>query len=593
METQWQTLMCCKWAVLLSIVQSSIVAPQTSFLRQKISDIAAQARGTVAVACSLPGIALDCDVNSDAKAPMQSVFKLPLALTVLHKVEQGSLSLDEHVRFRPDDRILPQTYSLLQEKHPSANVDVPLEELLRLAVSQSDNVAADILLRIIGGPKTVTDYVMSLGVSGFHLEDGEHALHQDQTAQYRNWFTARAAVQLLRRIVDRPPISPAHTALLLEWMERSVKPRLKAELPANTVVAHKAGTSDVDAGIAHATNDIGLITLPDGRRLAIAVFVTDSRAGEAAREKVISLIARAAYDAAVLRVVEGPLVQEAADDAALEAFARQALHDADAIGFIHVRDVSSGRVLAATSAESNQGNGLGIDSPVLPLSVIKVYLAAVWLEHGFGSTKVDCAPSANKLVRHMLIDDMLISGCDSAAGEMAAILRKKLGASEVLRDLHRYGIENLTLKPDASDSEWRRVLSLGEDQVKVTPRQLSAFMLAIGQGGGKLLSAVTGERLTAALEAVVQHGTASSIRDVLNNTGWHIGGKTGTGPGECSDHCDGWFASLLRDPHHARYVILVFIQGRGLGGGLAARTAASTAQFLAAREQSSATKSPH
>jgi len=93
--------------------------------------------------------------------------------------------------------------------------------------------------------------------------------------------------------------------------------------------------------------------------------------------------------------------------AALEAFARQALHDADATGFIHVRDVSSGRVLShVTSAESNQGNGPGIDSPVLPLSVIKVYLAAVWLEHGFGSTKVDCAPSANKLVRHMLIDDV-------------------------------------------------------------------------------------------------------------------------------------------------------------------------------------------
>ncbi len=280
--------------------------------------------------------------------------------------------------------------------------------------------------------------------------------------------------------------------------------------------------------------------------------------------------------------------------AALEAFARQALHDADATGFIHVRDVSSGRVLAhVTSAESNQGNGPGIDSPVLPLSVIKVYLAAVWLEHGFGSTKVDCAPSANKLVRHMLIDDVLISGCDSAAGEMAVMLRKKFGASKVLRDLYRYGIENLTLKPDASDSEWRRVLSLGEDQVKTTPRQLSAFMLAIGQGGGKLLSAATAERLTAALEAVVQDGTATSIKSALNNTGWHIGGKTGTGPGECGERCDGWFASLLRDPHHTRYVILVLIQGRGLGGGLAARTAASTAQFLAAQEQSSARKSPH
>jgi beta-lactamase class A len=594
MATQWQKLMCCKCAVLLLIVQNSVVAPQTSFLRQKISDIAAQARGTVAVACSLPGIALDCDVNSDAKAPMQSVFKLPLALVVLHEVEQVHLSLDQQIRFRTDDRILPQTHSALQEHYPKANVDVPLQELLRLAVSESDNVAADILLRTIGGPKVVSDYIASLGVAGFHLEDGEHALLREQAAQYRNWFTPAGAVQLLRLISDHPPITAEHTALLLKWMETSVKSRLKADLPVGTPVAHKAGTSGVDEGVAHATNDIGLITLPDGRRLAIAVFVTDSRAGEAAREKVISLVARAAYDAAVLGVVEGSLVHEAADDAALEAFARQALHDAHAIGFIHVRDVSSGRVLAhVTSAESNPGNGFGIDSPVLPLSVFKVYLAAVWLEHGFGSTKVDCAPSANRQVRHMLIDDVLISGCDSAAGEMAVILRQKVGASGVLRDLHRYGIENLTLKPDASDSEWRRVLSLGEDQVKTTPRQLSAFMLAIGQGGGKLLSAATAERLTAALEAVVQDGTATSIKSALNNTGWHIGGKTGTGPGECGERCDGWFASLLRDPRHARYVILVFIQGRGLGGGLAARTAASTAQFLVAQEKSSATKSPH
>lgn len=63
---------------------------------------------------------LDCDFRSDAKSPMQSVFKLSLALAVLHKVEQGSLSLDQHVRFRPNDRILPQTYSALQEKYPDA-----------------------------------------------------------------------------------------------------------------------------------------------------------------------------------------------------------------------------------------------------------------------------------------------------------------------------------------------------------------------------------------------------------------------------------------------------------------------------------------
>jgi beta-lactamase class A len=83
-------------------------------------------------------------------------------------------------------------------------------------------------------------------------------------------------------------------------METSVKSnRLKGALPAGTAVAHKAGSSDVDEGIAHATNDIGLITLPDGRRLAIAVFITDSKADEVARERVIARIARAAYDASM------------------------------------------------------------------------------------------------------------------------------------------------------------------------------------------------------------------------------------------------------------------------------------------------------
>jgi beta-lactamase class A len=79
-----------------------------------------------------------------------------------------------------------------------------------------------------------------------------------------------------------------------------VKPnRLGGSLPAGVRVFHKAGTSGVDDGIAHATNDIGLVLLPDGRRLAIAVFITDARADEATRERVIARIGRAIYDAAV------------------------------------------------------------------------------------------------------------------------------------------------------------------------------------------------------------------------------------------------------------------------------------------------------
>jgi beta-lactamase class A len=277
--------------------------------RWQIQQIATQAKGTVAVACSLPGTELNCDLNPVSHPPMQSVFKLPLAIAVLHLVEEGKLSLDQPVRFLPIDRFVPHEYSPLQDQYPQANVDVPLRELLRLAVALSDNAAADILLRVAGaaagvdgadGPRVVTDYIVSLGVIGFHLQDTEHALQRDVSAQYRNWFAPASAVELLRRIADRSPLTPEHTELLVGWMSTGTNTkRLSADLPAGTRVAHKSGTSGVDNGLAHATNDIGLITLPNGRQLAIAVFVTDSKADEATREKTIARIGRAAYDAAV------------------------------------------------------------------------------------------------------------------------------------------------------------------------------------------------------------------------------------------------------------------------------------------------------
>jgi beta-lactamase class A len=231
---------------------------------------------------------------------MQSVFKLPLALTILHEVEDGKFFLDQPIRFLPQDRILPKPYSPLQDKYPDAGVDVPLRTLLQMTVALSDNTAADILLRLAGGPQAVSDYIASLGITGFHLQDGERELHRDSALQYRNWFEPRGAVQLLRRISDHSPLTTEHNELLVSWMRATLPTnRLQGDLPKGTIVAHRSGTSDVDNGIAHATNDIGLITMPDGRQLAIAVFLTDSTADKETREKVIAQVGRAVYDAAL------------------------------------------------------------------------------------------------------------------------------------------------------------------------------------------------------------------------------------------------------------------------------------------------------
>lgn len=256
----------------------------------------------------------------------------------------------------------------------------------------------------------------------------------------------------------------------------------------------------------------------------------------------------------------------------LEDVARQKLRDANASGLIYVSDVSSGKVLVDINEST--------ESRVRPLSVIKMFVAASWIEHGFADVMVDCVASGGHPPRRMRVEEVVSSGCDSAGAAMAVILREKLGGETVLRDLRRYGLDDLTLKPDASDSDWGSTLTLGEDQMTVTPQQVATFLRAIGQDGAPLFSKPTARRLIASMDGTVDHGTAMGIKDALGRSGWQLGGKTGSGPGQCGDACDGWFASLLSDSHGARYVILVFIKGKGLGGGLAAHTAASLADQL-------------
>jgi beta-lactamase class A len=269
-------------------------------LNNEIRAIAARAHGRVGVSCSLPATPLDCNVNAAEGLPMQSVYKLPIAMATLHAVETGRFSLSTQVKFRKSDLVAPDQGSPLRDAHPQGGVSVRVDELLRLAVSESDGVASDLLLRTLGGAPVADAYVRSLGIEGIHIVDTEQTLGRDVQAQYRNDAQAQALVALLRLLADRSPLNPQDTALLLRWMTETEtgEHRLKALLPAGTVIAHKTGTSGTHSLVANVTNDAGLITMKDGRKLAIAVLVADSHLPQPVRETVIAEIARAVWQAA-------------------------------------------------------------------------------------------------------------------------------------------------------------------------------------------------------------------------------------------------------------------------------------------------------
>jgi beta-lactamase class A len=144
----------------------------------------------------------------------------------------------------------------------------------------------------------VNRYLREREVTNITVAATEKEMGRDDLTQYRNWAAPEGMIRLLEMIHQDRGLSSTSQKILLRLMtETSTGPhRIKGLLPPGTPVAHKTGSSGTTDGLTRATNDAGIVTLPDGRHLAIAVFVSDSTADEAARDAVIANISRAAWD---------------------------------------------------------------------------------------------------------------------------------------------------------------------------------------------------------------------------------------------------------------------------------------------------------
>ena len=231
-------------------------------------------------------------MNGAGHFPMQSVFKFHLALAVLNQIDKGKLSLNQKIFVKKAD-LHPNWWSPLRDKYPNGNVYVLLSELLSFTVSQSDNNGCDILFNLVGGPKKVNDYIHSLGIKEVAITSNEEVMQADWNVQYTNFSTPVAAVKLLEKFHKKHILSKNSEAFLWKIMAETTTgaTKIKSLLPKNTVFAHKTGWSGTNKdGLTGATNDIGIVTLPNGKQFAIAVFVTNSMEKETTNDRMIAEI---------------------------------------------------------------------------------------------------------------------------------------------------------------------------------------------------------------------------------------------------------------------------------------------------------------
>lgn len=227
--------------VILFLINFSFA--QNNFPKAEIEEIIRTSKGTVGVGIQDLSNNKTIYFNKNAKLPMQSVFKFPLAMVVLDQVDQGKFKLEQKILVTKND-VTPDYYSPIRDKYPEGNVEITLAELIKYSVSQSDNVACDVLFRLIGGPAVMQKYLKSLGVQDISVVYNEVDMQAVWGRQYENWCKPKAMLQLMKIVNDGKKLSKTSNDFLWKTMvETSTGAnRLKKLLPTDVIIGHKTGT---------------------------------------------------------------------------------------------------------------------------------------------------------------------------------------------------------------------------------------------------------------------------------------------------------------------------------------------------------------
>ena len=267
----------------------------TSSFEQRIASLAEASRGRIGVAAVDLASGRTIDVLGDQRFPLASTSKIAIAATFLDGVDKGKWSLTSE---------FPMMYPV--KSSPFSTPVAPVRageyksavDLIELMITRSNNYATDALLKVVGGPRAVNDWVKRSGIDNWQIDRDIATLVRDDGAidpativDSRDSASPVAMVQLLSGIYQGKWLTPQSRSVLIGAMGRCItgKRRIPAMLPETAQVAHKTGS------LHNTSSDVGIIQAPDGRAYAVAIYVT-GQGTRLNREARIASIARAIYD---------------------------------------------------------------------------------------------------------------------------------------------------------------------------------------------------------------------------------------------------------------------------------------------------------
>jgi beta-lactamase class A len=261
----------------------ALAAPRDDKFARAMTRIEAESGGRLGVAAFDTGRQIRLNYRGDERFPMCSTFKV---LAVSSILARDPALLAERIRYTKDDLV---PYAPVTEKHLADGMTNA--ELCAAAIELSDNAAANLLMKQVGGPAGVTAFARSLGDEMFRIDRWEPELNSAIPGDPRDTTTPVAMIRTLHKLALGDALAPAQRKLLVDWMLNSPTgaERIRAGVPADWKVADKTGS-----GGHGSTNTIAVLYPPAKAPIVIAVYFTQS---PKQRNDVVAAAARAAVAA--------------------------------------------------------------------------------------------------------------------------------------------------------------------------------------------------------------------------------------------------------------------------------------------------------
>jgi beta-lactamase class A/beta-lactamase class A VEB len=294
------------WAVIHYFVLASPLTEseqkvdQTRELKNQIEQILRDKKAIVGISISGENGNDTLSINGNMHCPTQSAYKMHIGLAMLDKVDRGEFSLDQKIKISKEDLPVNAFWNPLGTDFPNGG-DLTVAQLIQYCISHSDNTACDTLIGMVGSPKEVEAYFKKNNIQDLQFAYNERTMQSKWENMFQNWITPNAAVQTLRLFYENKNGLLSNSSYSFFWQTMKETStgvnRLKGLLPEGTIVAHKTGSSGTnDAGLTAATNDWGIVFLPNGHYFIISVLVTNSYESDETNERIIAEICKVAYD---------------------------------------------------------------------------------------------------------------------------------------------------------------------------------------------------------------------------------------------------------------------------------------------------------